>query len=438
MAGRRNRRPRRCVQWGVQRVRQAAALCAALAVMAAAGCAAGSHARAGQPGRTVVLTSEQVATLRSFGAGDAEFGLRLLSALCRGRPGTNVLISPVSLTTALGMAYLGARGATAAAMARVLRLPAAGPGLAAALHARQALLASLNAPGVTFAASNRLWADPSLVTRRSFVAALHASYRAGVTRVPLLSAPDQARASINSAVARQTRGHIANLLPAGSIPPGQIGWVLTNALYLNAAWQHRFDPARTKPGPFRTAGGAVVPVRYMHNTGYPAATTSSGWLATDLRYRGGRLAMLGLLPPTFGPSAARACPVPSAKELRVLIGGLAGSGKDHVLALPKVRLASSEELKPVLTGLGMGLAFSRRADFTGISPQALRLEFVRHAATLSVGERGVVATAATAVGVQASALPAPIIFDRPYLLIIRDMLTGEPLMMAWVANPALG
>ena len=55
------------------------------------------------------------------------------------------------------MAYLGARGATAAAMARVLQLPAAGPGLVAGLRARRALLASLNRPGVTFAESNRLW-----------------------------------------------------------------------------------------------------------------------------------------------------------------------------------------------------------------------------------------------------------------------------------------
>ena len=57
-------------------------------------------------------------------------------------------------------------------------------------------------------------------------------------------------------------------------------------------------------------------------------------------------------------------------------------------------------------------------------------------ATLSVDEKGAIATTATAVGVQALALPIPLLFNRPYLLIIRDMLTGEPLMMAWVANPA--
>ncbi len=346
---------------------------------------------------------------------------------------------PVSLATGLGMAYLGARGATAAAMARVLHVPDTGRGLVAGLRARRALLASLNRPGITFAESNRLWADPSLITNRSFAAALQESYRAGLTHVPLLSAPDQARAEINSAVAAQTRGHISNLLPPGSIPRGTIGWMLTNALYLKAAWRHRFDQAKTGPGPFRTGNGTVVRVQYMHGTGYPYAATATGWAATDLKYRGGRLAMLALLPPVSGPgrpAAVRGCQVPSSKELRTLLHGFAGPGEGHEIALPKVKLASSEPLKGVLTRLGMGLAFSSGANFTGISPQAWRLGFVQHAATLSVDEKGAVATAATAVGVQPTALPIPLIFDHPYLLIIRDMLTGEPLMMAWVANPA--
>jgi serpin B len=387
-----------------------------------------------------VLTSNQVDVLRSFGAGDTAFGMNVLSALCRAQPGANVLISPVSLATGLGMAYLGARGATAAGMARVLHVPGSGRSLIAGLRARRALLASLNRPGITFAESNRLWADPSLVTSRSFAAALQDSYRARLTHVPLLSAPERARVRINSAVGAETRRHISNLLPPGSITRGT-GWVLTNALYLKAAWRHRFNRAKTKPGPFRTGSGAVVRVPYMHGSGYPYAATAAGWAATDLTYRGGRLAMLALLPPVSGPgraAAVRGCQVPTSTELRTLLRGFARPGEGHEIALPKVKLGSSEPLKGVLTQLGMGLAFSGRANFTGISPQAWRLGFVQHAATLSVDENGAVASAATAVGILPTALTTPLIFDRPYLLIIRDMLTGEPLMMAWVANPSNG
>ena len=423
----------------MQRLRQGGALAAALiSAAAAAGCTARPPAPAKPGHHALGLTSSQVVTLSSFGAGDTAFGLNLLSALCRGQPGANVLISPLSVATGLSMAYLGARGSTATAMARVLHLPTARASLILGLRARRALLASLNRPGVTFAESNGLWADPSLVTSRSYRVALRQAYRAGVTAVPLLSAPDRARARINSAVAAETRGHIRDLLPPGSMPPGSIGWVLTNALYLDASWRHRFDRASTAPGPFHTSSGAVITARYMHGTSYGFAATASGWEATELPYRGGRLAMLALLPPGRSPGStgsAGSCQVPGTRDLRALTRGLGRPAEHRPIALPKVKLASSEPLKGALSRLGMGLAFSPQADFRGISPQAWRLGFVQHAATLSVTEKGAVASAATAVGIQPLSLPAPLVFNRPYLLIIRDMLTGEPLMMAWVANP---
>jgi serpin B len=57
---------------------------------------------------------------------------------------------------------------------------------------------------------------------------------------------------------------------------------------------------------------------------------------------------------------------------------------------------------------------------------------------LRVGEQGTVASAATAVGVSASAAkvgPPPITFDRPYLMVVTDRTTGEPLFMARVSDP---
>jgi serine protease inhibitor len=59
---------------------------------------------------------------------------------------------------------------------------------------------------------------------------------------------------------------------------------------------------------------------------------------------------------------------------------------------------------------------------------------------LRVGEKGTVASAATAVGVApAAARMAPvaqIMFDRPYLLRVTATATGGPLFLARVANPA--
>jgi len=71
---------------------------------------------------------------------------------------------------------------------------------------------------------------------------------------------------------------------------------------------------------------------------------------------------------------------------------------------------------------------------------------VRHAvgqpavgsATLGIGEEGTGASAATAVGMQATAarvLPPQVLFNRPYLMLVTDSATGEPLFLARVADP---
>ncbi len=120
-----------------------------------------------------VAVREPLADPRPYGAADTAFGLDVLNAWCRADPQANLVLSPSSLASGLGMAYLGARGGTARAMAGVLRLPAAG-GLAleAAVQARSAALRDLDGPGVTLDASDQVWADPGLVTERSYLNAV--------------------------------------------------------------------------------------------------------------------------------------------------------------------------------------------------------------------------------------------------------------------------
>jgi len=95
-------------------------------------------------------------------------------------------------------------------------------------------------------------------------------------------------------------------------------------------------------------------------------------------------------------------------------------------------------MKDLLKTLGMGIAFGPDADFGGMSRQACCIGLVEHAATLQVGEKGTVASAATAVGIAPTAgMAGPVVdFDRPYLLLVTDTATGEPLFAARVADPA--
>jgi serine protease inhibitor len=381
--------------------RAAACVVAAATAVATVGCAAA------QPGghdttlaQVVRGTAAHVpaASAGTLGAADTAFGLDLLGAWCRQAPAANLVFSPESLAAGLGLAYLGARGATATAMARVLHLPAAGPGTEADMHAQQAALAALNRPGVTLATSNRVWADPSLLPWRGYLDAVATGYGAGLSRVPLAA----------------------------------------DALYLNARWATPFEPSLTRPGPFTTAAGGGATVRFMHGSGYRFAT-AGGWTAVRLPYQGGQLAMTALLPPAG--RAEGGCATPATPVLTALRAGLAAGAQAAAgVALPTVNLSIQQDMNSLLTGLGMGLAFSPAADFGGLSAQAGNISLVEHAATLQVAERGTVGSAATAVGIMPSdavgLTGSEILFNRPYLLLVSGTRTGEPLFLARVADPA--
>lgn len=419
-------------------------IAALMAAAAAVGCASAAPSAAHGPAPAMargVAVIEPAADPRPLGAADTAFGLDVLRAWCTQYPGQNLVFSPSTLASALGMAYLGARGATAQAMARVLHLPAAGAaGLAAQLQARSRALASLDGPGVTLAASDQVWADPALPPLHGYLNAVATGYGAGVNQAPFSTNPQRAAQEINQAISSATRGHIPELVTPDMV--NNIGWVLTSALYMDAAWASPFDPNQTSPGPFTPAGAPPVTVKYLNGGGFHVAT-ANGWTAVSLPYKGGKLTMTAMLP----PSGAGSCTLPSQAGLRAMTAALSASGGGPgqvVVSLPKVSLStggSTGDMQAVLTRLGMGLAFTGKADFTRLSPAACCIAFVQQAATLQVGEKGTVAAAAAAVGMAASAGSIaihPVVFNRPYLMLVTDTSTGEPLFLATVANPAAG
>jgi serine protease inhibitor len=412
-------------------IRGTLGLLAATAIAAASGCAA-TAPRPETPSLTVlrgVAAHEPAADPRPFGAADITFGLDVLHAWCQAAPTGNLVFSPSTLATALGMAYLGARGATAAAMARALHLPM-GSRLEAGLRARTAALAGLNGPGVTLEESNQVWADPTLPPLRGYLNAVATGYDAGVAQAPLLGNPREAAAEIDQAISAATRGHIPRLVTPNML--ADVGWVLTSALYMDAGWATPFDPSKTAAGQFTQASGQRVTVKFMNGTGFPFAS-ADGWTAVSLPYRGGRLSMTALLP----PAGSGSCALPTAATLRALTR----FASTALVSMPRVNLSTTADMQSVLEQLGMGLAFSPAdADFSGLSPLADYIKFVRQAATLQVGEKGTVAAAAVAVEMAPTSaeIPPPhqVVFDRPYLMLVTDTATGEPIFLAKVADPA--
>ena len=112
-----------------------------------------------------------------------------------------------------------------------------------------------------------------------------------------------------------------------------------------------------------------------------------------------------------------------------------------ILSLPKFQFDSSFSLGQVLSSMGMPLAFSANADFSGMDgARDLLISDVIHKAYVSVDEAGTEAAAASAVivGIEA-VMPArstvTLSIDRPFIFLIRDVQTGVILFVGRVMNP---
>jgi serpin B len=352
----------------------------------------------------------------------------------RGVPG-NLVCSPLSIATALGMTWVGARGQTAAEMAKVLHLDEPGPG---ALEGMSALASAYRTPdpSVTLRMANRLFLEKSFVFDASYVSRVEGAFGASLEPVDFVHEFEASRGVINAWVAKETDGRILDLLPHGSVDR-KTRLVLTNAIYFLGEWATTFPVAATRPAPFSTRASSQKDVPTMHTSDKFRFVAADGVKLLELPYRGLGVAKDVILPDDvdgLGPLEARL-------SLDLLNGWLSAAHElKVVVSLPKFTAAPASPLalKPILSAMGMPLVFTRDADLGGIG-RDLDVSEVFHKAFVKVDEKGTEAAAATAViGRQHLAVRRPVEFraDHPFLFLLRDLRTGLVLFMGRVADPA--
>lgn len=361
---------------------------------------------------------------------DLAFGEDLLRLL--GADNGNLVFSPASIAAALRMVLCGARGQTATEIAAALHLR--GPEEAAdGLRLLADSVVARPANGTVLRAPNTMWVQAGMSLRPEFLAVLRQAAAVTVRDADFRRAAEAARREINELVAKQTEDKITDLLPPGVVD-SDTRLVLVNAIYLKAAWVHRFPEQATGDAPFYPSAGAPVTAKMMHLTEELSYLDGNGYQAVVLPYAGG-LAMTIVL-----PAAKRGPEFPSLT--RVLAEVRRGARPHRVtLALPRFRQSSNFELIPVLARLGVKRAFGRDADFSGITgAETPFISAVAHKAFIDTGERGTEAAAATSIVATALAWrpPAPPVtmtVDHPFLFVISDTGTGLPLFLGRVTDP---
>src|SRR5690348_10208720 len=154
-------------------------------------------------------SSADSAAAAAFAPSINAFGCELYRSIAE-TPG-NISISPLSVSSCLGMACVGAAGPTREEMERALQVSGEfGPGYRV-LRER-----FLGQPGDTLGVTNRIWIQRGEDIKGSYRRTLERDFAASAGKLDFSRDPESARTAMNRWFSEQTGGRIAELFPAGS------------------------------------------------------------------------------------------------------------------------------------------------------------------------------------------------------------------------------
>jgi len=387
-------------------------------------------ARGAADSLTVLPRALSAAELQAISAGN-DFALRLLQRTT-GREAGNVLLSPLSVSVALGMTMNGAANETLSEMQHTLGWGTSGRAdINVAYRDLMTVLPTLDR-AVTLKVAYGIWMRSPLVPDTGFASDAQRYFNAPVTSHPTPRAMFDA---VNAWGNRETNGMVPQVLK--DAPPDGLLMLLANAVYFSGTWRDRFDAGRTRPLPFNREGGAPVNVPMMSRDGGFMGYRDEQLQAVELAYGNGAYTMLALMPETQSVGALVA--TLDTTRLRAVIRGLRPAGGAEALRLPRFSLSSSVALAGDLQAMGMPRAFTDRAQFPRlVAGVGSKIDFVQHAVKVEVDEKGTRAAAVTVVGIVELSLPAGYTFDRPFVFFIRERLGGTILFAGVVRNPLQG
>jgi serpin B len=249
---------------------------------------------------------------------------------------------------------------------------------------------------------------------------------------------------VNAWVREKTAGNIDRIV---NELPEQTAMVLVNAIYFNSAWLAQFFESQTEDAPFHLSPATQIMTPFMHQIARFSVLTRPGYRAIRLPYANESLAMVIVLPDGIAGLPAVAESLMGEKAAKLLSAFASETPRRVELALPRFKLNADLELTPLLNGLGLRIACSDAADFSGVtgSPanqNGIKIGRVRHKAVIEVMEKGTEAAAASveisfAKGImRPEPNPEPFIADRPFMFFIADKETGAVLFQGRVADPS--
>ncbi len=361
------------------------------------------------------------------------FGLELFNQILANEDKANVMISPASISLALGMAYNGAGSTTKDAFDQVLNYEGLTTEEVNEISLDLIMQLLTDKKDNLLEIANSIWYHEGFPVHQSFLD-INSTYFDAEVRELDFSSPSAVE-TINNWVSDNTHDKIEKIIDDLS-PDARM--VLINALYFNCLWEYEFDPDESTQEIFYTNDNSEfgkVEMMKTESTFNYAATEE--FTAVELPYKDDKFSM-HLFLPAYGT------------DVNDLISELDGNtwidwlskfslNDDIQVIMPKFKFDYDRSLVEDLQEMGLGIAFTTEADFSGISDIGLLISDVIHKTYIDVNEEGTEAAAVTAIVFEVTSIdpsgPKIITFNRPFLFTITENSSKSIVFVGKVEEP---
>ncbi|XP_039250835.2 serpin B6-like [Styela clava] len=383
----------------------------------------------------------------------SDFSRRLMTEMTQLNSDVNIVMSPLSISSVMGMLWLGAGGETRREIEQTCRFGDDTGRLFKYINyqAFSSPIGLREKGKADVMLANALFYEKSEKLKSEFMNNALEYHQADILGLNFKFSPEKSLKTINQWVHNKTRGVIKQLLSSNDVSVTTRA-VLTNAIYFSGSWRYPFHTSATILDNFTTLSGNRVKVPTMHQEVrlryMKKCQSSSGDLSAfgqictraeqpnviEIPYANGKYVMIILVPNDDF----------SFKDIEENLENEYDSWRRGVvsglieLCLPKFQMNFQSDLELSLRRLGITAAFQwSRANFENLSEDRLSFSKFIHKAAVVVDEKGTKAAASSAsiaILRKASDL-AYFKIDRSFLFFVEDTSTRAQLFAGRIIDP---
>ncbi|XP_030622594.1 neuroserpin [Chanos chanos] len=374
-----------------------------------------------------------------------EFSVRLYHQLQAAGGEDNIIFSPLSVSLALGMVELGARGSSLQEIREAVGYSHFRQDEEFSLLRNLTQTLSVDEAQYVVRLANSLFLQNGVHFNKDFLRLMKKYFKAEVETVDFSESAAVAE-HINTWVENHTDSKIHSLVSADDFS-SVTRIALVNAVYFRGSWKNQFRPENTRTFSFSKDDGSEVQTLMMYQQGefyygeFSDGTSEAGgvYQVLEMPYEGEEMSMMIVLPRQEVPLATLE-PIIKAPLLEDWANNVKRQKVE--VYLPRFKVEQKIDLRESLKELGIKNIFTKDADlsamtaemsegkdlFIGRAVQKAYLEVTEEGAEGAAGS-GMIALTRTLV------LYPQVMADHPFFFIIRNRKTGSILFMGRVMNP---